>query len=94
MKICENTNFKIVMGAFNDNIGNHNDDSIPQWGNFGLGLEQSREETRINFLPDEKMYLMNTFLKKSNQIRCIWKSSDWKTKNEINHMMSNKNKLS
>lgn len=49
-------------------VRNDNEDSIPYRNNFALGMTNSREKTKINFLQNEKRDRKESFFKKTIKV--------------------------
>lgn len=62
----ENTHYVIITGDFNAKIGKKQPGDTNYIGNFDLGERNDRGDMLVNFVNNEKLYCMNTFLSKTN----------------------------
>lgn len=77
-----------IIGDFNAKIGKKQDRSEAQVGPYGLGERNQRGTRLIQFAARQNMKIMNSFFKKKQQDRWIWRSPNGKVKNEIDYILS------
>lgn len=76
----------IIMGDFNAKIGEGS--NMEGMGKFGLGKRNSRGDRLQEFIQSNKLYIMNTFFKKSDDRKWTWESPNGITRNEIDFIIS------
>lgn len=84
------TKYTILMGDLNAKIGHKQDDSEFVVGPHGYGDRNERGKTLIEFLLQQRLYVMNTYFKKSPQRKWTWQSPNGINKNEIDFIITNK----
>ncbi|XP_044760870.1 craniofacial development protein 2-like [Coccinella septempunctata] len=87
------THYTVISGDFNSKIGQKSTTDSDNIGTFGLGTRNHRGEMLVDFLGRERLYCLNTHFKKPPHRKWTWKSPDGKTKNEIDYILADKQKI-
>ena len=88
-----NQDIKIIMGDINAEIGKISENS-PSCGKFGLGCENDRGETLIDFCDTNNLSIANIMLQHHPRYLYTWKSPDQKIRNQIDYIMISRNWIS
>lgn len=83
----------VVMGDLNAKIGKPRQEEHLIMKNNGYGVRNSRGQRLIDFALENNLSIMNTFFKKKLKNKWTWRSPDWKHKNEIDFILSNRPSL-
>ncbi|XP_044766144.1 craniofacial development protein 2-like [Coccinella septempunctata] len=87
------TQYTIICGDFNAEIGMKQDTAETSLGNFGLPGRNERGEIMLDYLLQNNLFQMNSFYKKILNRRWTWQSPDGRTKNEIDYIITDKKRI-
>ncbi|XP_072376061.1 uncharacterized protein [Diabrotica undecimpunctata] len=89
-----NTTYTTIMGDFNAKMSKKLEENENCIGEFGHGVrnERGRGDLLVNYLENNKLFAMNSFFKKTPHGKWTWMSPDGNTKNEIDYILTNKQK--
>ncbi|XKL66297.1 hypothetical protein PGB90_009717 [Kerria lacca] len=86
--IEEREYFMVVMGDWNAKVGEDRRDSRVV-GEFGLRKRNKAGDRLVEFAVKNKLKIANTFFFKNPNQKVTWTSPDGRTKNEIDHLLTN-----
>ncbi|XP_057654761.1 uncharacterized protein LOC130893016 [Diorhabda carinulata] len=85
--------YTFIMGDFNAKIGKQTDMSEVAIGSFGIDGRNERGQTLIDFLHNQKLYVMNSFFQKKLHIQWTWVNPNGRTKNEIDFFITTRKRF-
>ncbi|XP_057667257.1 craniofacial development protein 2-like [Diorhabda carinulata] len=85
--------YTFIMGDFNAKIGKQTDMSEVAIGSFGIVGRNERGQTLIDFLHNQKLYVMNSFFQKKLHRRWTWVNPNGRTKNEIDFFITTRKRF-
>ncbi|XP_056645799.1 uncharacterized protein LOC130451025 [Diorhabda sublineata] len=81
------------MGDFNAKIRKQTNMSEVAIGSFGINGRNERGQTLIDFLHNQKLYVMNSFFQKKLHRRWTWVNPNGRTKNEIDFFITTRKRF-
>lgn len=79
---------KFIIGDFNAKIGVKTATDLSYVSTFGLGEQNQRGQTMVNFLNQKKIYCLNTFFEKQPRRKWTWRIPDNTVRNEISYVLA------
>ena len=85
--------YTVVQGDFNAIVGRKAYENEKFVGNFGLGERNEKGSRLVSFAASNKLYIMNTYFQKQGKRLWTWRSSDRRTLNQIDYVLTDTKRI-